>query len=447
MKYSIVIPTYNNCEKYLKPCVDSIIKYSNMDEVELVISANGCTDNTYDYLQELHTKIPHMTSVWDDDQLGFAKATNEGIKVARADKIVLLNNDTIILGPNWLERLDKEDITAVLMQPSPISQNQFAVFFCVLIYRKVFDVIGLLDEQFETGGCEDMDFCFRAQEAGFRINDVGSRGDFPIYHVAEGTMHDKTLVQNWDEKFKTNLARLSNKHNNLNIKQSLAFLIDNGKEAIELFDEVITHNIYRITKESMENREVIDIGANMGTFSLFANKLGAIVIAVEPVSSTVKIFKDNIKKSGCEGIMVLRNVVSDTDGDTVKIGLHEKSGHNNAFEPSNNYEEVKTITLKSLLASTITDKVFLKMDCEGGEYDILLNADQKDMDKINTIAIEIHGDLHPVYKGISLIRNKLSEFGFRAVEQKQISAWDGIDQYGKFINFRDLPITQEIWMR
>ena len=121
MKYSIVIPTYNNCEKYLKPCVDSIIKYSNMDEVELVISANGCTDNTYDYLQELHTKIPHMTSVWDDDQLGFAKATNEGIKVARADKIVLLNNDTIILGPNWLERLDKEDITTVLMQPSPIS--------------------------------------------------------------------------------------------------------------------------------------------------------------------------------------------------------------------------------------------------------------------------------------------------------------------------------------
>ena len=53
MKYSVIIPTYNHCEKYLKPCVDSIIKHSDMQDVELIISANGCGDNTLQYLQYL----------------------------------------------------------------------------------------------------------------------------------------------------------------------------------------------------------------------------------------------------------------------------------------------------------------------------------------------------------------------------------------------------------
>ena len=35
-KYSVVIPTYNHCEKYLKPCIDSIIKYTEMADIESV---------------------------------------------------------------------------------------------------------------------------------------------------------------------------------------------------------------------------------------------------------------------------------------------------------------------------------------------------------------------------------------------------------------------------
>ena len=97
MKYSIVIPTYNNCEKYLKPCIDSIIKWTDMADVELVISANGCIDNTSRYLHYLETSIPNLKVVWNNEPLGFAKATNEGIKATSASKIILLNNDTILL--------------------------------------------------------------------------------------------------------------------------------------------------------------------------------------------------------------------------------------------------------------------------------------------------------------------------------------------------------------
>jgi len=264
MKYSIVIPSYNNCEKYLKPCVDSIIKYSNMDEVELVISANGCTDNTQDYLQDLHTKIPHMTSVWDDDALGFAKATNAGIKEARADKIVLLNNDTVILGDNWLERLDVGDISAVLTKHSDITKSYFGIFFCVMIQKRVFDAIGLLDEQYNVGGCEDIDFCYQAELNGFKIVDVGFRGDFPIYHVAEGTVHDETLVQNWKDTFYKNELKLAKKYN----PEHYRFLLSNNYErAVFLKGDMVfprETQRYEWAARNLLPGSVLEIGCSTG---------------------------------------------------------------------------------------------------------------------------------------------------------------------------------------
>jgi GT2 family glycosyltransferase len=216
MKYSIVIPTYNNCEKYLKPCIDSIIKYTDMTDVELVISANGCTDNTRAYLTYLNTAIPYLKVVWNNAPLGFAKAINKGINVATADKIVLLNNDTILLDQpknRWLEWLDQGDINGVLFQYSPITQDNFIVFFCVLINRKVFTAIGLLNEEYKIGGCEDIEFCHKAKELGFNLINCENNGTYPIYHKAEGTMHNSELVQEWDNKFLLNELTLSKKYN------------------------------------------------------------------------------------------------------------------------------------------------------------------------------------------------------------------------------------------
>ena len=40
-KYSIVIPTYNHCEDLLKPCIDSILKYTDHDLIEIIASKSG----------------------------------------------------------------------------------------------------------------------------------------------------------------------------------------------------------------------------------------------------------------------------------------------------------------------------------------------------------------------------------------------------------------------
>lgn len=273
MKYSIVIPTYNNCEKYLKPCVDSVLKYSNIEDIELIISYNGCTDNTKKYLDyliscfEYHGCGHNIKFFKSEHALGFAKAVNRGIEMATTDKIVLLNNDTVLLDQaknKWLERLDTGDISAVLTQHSNITKRRFGVFFCVMIQKKVFDKIGLLNEEFDTGGCEDIEFCLKAELSGFRIQDVGFTGDFPIWHAAEGTVHDTTLVQNWSNKFLLNELRLAKKYN----KEWYYWRLSNNYERAVFLkgDEVFPRETqrYEWAAQNITGSNVLEIGCSTG---------------------------------------------------------------------------------------------------------------------------------------------------------------------------------------
>ena len=238
MKYSIVIPTYNHCDDLLKPCLESIFRYTNMADVELIISANGCTDNTKIYLESLKHQFTtigfgdHFKVTWNDLPLGYPKATNLGIKEATTDKIVLLNNDTILLEQEksqWLSMLESPfhihkrcGISAPIISFSPEAGRNFAIFFCVMIDKKVFDTIGLLNEDYGHGAGEDTEFSIEAENAGFEVLECTPKfvshnnlytGLFPIYHVGEATVNDSSLVSNWAETFRKNGLRLARKYN------------------------------------------------------------------------------------------------------------------------------------------------------------------------------------------------------------------------------------------
>ena len=284
MKYSIVIPTYNNCEKYLKPCIDSIIKHTNMTDVELIVSANGCTDNTRQYLDYLVTAIPNLYVAWSDAPLGFAKATNKGIKVCKGDKIVLLNNDTVILDNGWLEKLNsKGDISAVWTQFSQITQRRFAVFFCVMIDPKVFQTIGFLNEDYGTGGCEDIEFCLEAEKAGFKIDANWDDGSFPIYHKAEGTVHDPELVSNWGNVFLKNELKLAQKYNTEWYKWRLS---NNYERAVFLKgDEVFPRETqrYEFARKNIFPGSVLEIGCSTGYGYQFLNSPAYMGLDYDPI--------------------------------------------------------------------------------------------------------------------------------------------------------------------
>ena len=287
MKYSVIIPTYNNCEQYLKPCIDSIIKYSNIQDIELIVSANGCTDNTFIYLEYLHSAfdslgIPNnLKIIWNEKALGYSGANNVAIKQASCDKIILLNNDTVLLEQpmnQWLDILDNPfndpecGISCIIKGNSEPAGRLFAVFFCVMVHRKVFDKIGLLNEEYGVGGGEDTEFCIEAEKAGFKVLEVFEKlwngeqytGGFPIYHKGEGTMHNPELVKDYNDIFLRNSLKLAKKYN---IEWYRWRLSNYWERAVFLKgDLVFQREVARYTwaARNMVGKKVLEIGCTNG---------------------------------------------------------------------------------------------------------------------------------------------------------------------------------------
>lgn len=210
-KFSIVIPTYNHCDDLLKPCLESIIEHTDLGNVEVIVVANGCTDNTKEYVEGLQLQGFPMKLIWIPEAAGYTKSTNEGIKEflkGTSEYVILLNNDTMLLPQDknkWLEMLEAPFLQKELMGlAGPLElYDRYAdapvlIFFCVMIKRAVIETVGLLDEAFSPGGGEDIDFTVRARAAGFEAQVLHKTeytggtniGVFPIWHK-----DNKTFVE------------------------------------------------------------------------------------------------------------------------------------------------------------------------------------------------------------------------------------------------------------
>lgn len=206
MRVSIIVPTYNHLSDCLKPCLESIIKYTDLEkgDIEVVVVANGCKDGTEDYVTSLG---PAFKLISTPDPLGYTRATNLGIRSASGEYVVLLNNDTTILeSPKnlWLQMLidpfedPKTGVTGPMKALCIVTGLPFIIFFCACIKRESFFKYGLLDEGFNPGYGEDVEYCVRMERAGYKTVQVPIEnsklktpefmvGTFPIYHGGEST--------------------------------------------------------------------------------------------------------------------------------------------------------------------------------------------------------------------------------------------------------------------
>jgi FkbM family methyltransferase len=242
------------------------------------------------------------------------------------------------------------------------------------------------------------------------------------------------LVMYWDSKVKSRG----------NYRKDLAWL---EEQHPEIYGEVINDNCYDIKPDDFATgMAVIDIGANIGSFSMLAAYMGAeTVIAVEPIGDTYQQLTNNVKRSGLN-ITTKRNLVTDKKGVVHKISLNENSGHNSMYTVSERYEEVESTTLDDLLQESNSNNVLLKLDCEGAEYDIILNATNDQMSRVSRLVVEIHAELHPVYKGFEILENKLTSFGFKKYDLKQIYSWM-IGPNGEMYDMKPIPYRIELWKK
>lgn len=202
-KVSVIVVTYNNIE-LTKACLNSIDSYSAWDNLELIVVDNGSTDGTVDFLSAWSDSSKGRLFIDNGKNLGYSAANNIGLSHASGEFFVLLNNDTYVT-PGWLHgliahlrsddalglvgpvtnnigneakiKIDYSSMGEMLVKSSDFTLRHLGdllylnnlAFFCVAFPRKVFDLVGGLDESFGLGFFEDDDYCRRVASHGLRI--------------------------------------------------------------------------------------------------------------------------------------------------------------------------------------------------------------------------------------------------------------------------------------
>lgn len=95
-----------------KECVDSVLK-QEYENFHIVVVDNGSTNESYNFLYKSYRKNLKVSIIRVHRNYGYAKGNNIGIRYARkkleAEYILLLNNDTILESPLYIQKMLTED--------------------------------------------------------------------------------------------------------------------------------------------------------------------------------------------------------------------------------------------------------------------------------------------------------------------------------------------------
>ena len=212
---SIMILTYND-QEFLTKCLDSLYKNNYKINFETIVINNGSSF----LLGNLKNRFPNIRWIQNNENLGFAKAINQGIKTAQANYILVLNSDTILLPesflplikfmdehkkagaaggkildpeavvqpscrrfPNYLTGLfNRTSLLTRLFPNNPFSKNYLLSYWdhenirrvdwvCgayILFKKEALLDVGCLDEHYFMY-CEEADWCYRAKKNGWKI--------------------------------------------------------------------------------------------------------------------------------------------------------------------------------------------------------------------------------------------------------------------------------------
>lgn len=205
----IIIPTFN-AYSILKQCIDSILSKTQYSNYHLYIVNNRSDDaETLQYLDTI-AQHPKVSVLSYPKPFNFSAINNFAVQQIQDDYVLMLNNDTEVINENWLQEMlslaQQENVGAVgalLLYPDNTIQHAGVIlgiggvaghahkylpadhhgYFtrpqlrqslsavtgaCLLVQRKKYLEVGGLDEKNLSIAFNDIDFCLKLGEAGYR---------------------------------------------------------------------------------------------------------------------------------------------------------------------------------------------------------------------------------------------------------------------------------------
>ncbi len=140
---------------------------------------------------------------------------------------------------------------------------------------------------------------------------------------------------------------------------------------------------------------VIDIGAGLGDFAISVAKEypQSLVYAYEPFPESFVLLQENLALNDVQNVQVFPYAVSSQVG-TLPLRLISKEAVQHTTAPKNqtgDFLDVQSITLERIFSQIQPSPCnYLKMDCEGAEYDIFFNIDTEILRRIQHVCLEYH---------------------------------------------------------
>jgi len=229
---SIIIVNWNNKDT-LRNCLISIYHTHNVSKYEIIVVDNHSEDNSVELIKN---EFSNVVLIENDKNLGFARANNQAIKIARGSYILLLNNDTVVTNTFFFDRMieymKKNSQVGILgckllysdetlqscgesfpsvwgtfksqilftktwkrlgknkQGDNHFKKADFVCGACLMTRKEILAKVGLLKEEYFMYG-EDVEFCYRVRKAGY---DIGALTEESIIHL-----HSKSTEKNLTE--------------------------------------------------------------------------------------------------------------------------------------------------------------------------------------------------------------------------------------------------------
>jgi len=243
-----------------------------------------------------------------------------------------------------------------------------------------------------------------------------------IYHTIRKEYPIQVILRNGEKKLLNNRIEVYTASLGLEdyfkIKDNLVTITEDSK-TIQLYDAIGNGDICGIfLKEEykflpVKDRIVIDIGANIGDSAIyFALKGAKKIIALEPFPKNFNSAKKNIELNKLSDKIDLQLAGCSSKTGEMIINSNEGSSQTSLRE-SIEGKNIPLLTLENIIKNNKIESALLKMDCEGCEYDSILNSSEDTLKKFSHIQLEYH-------YGYKNIKNKLEKCGFKVSITKPI---------------------------
>jgi len=192
-----------------------------------------------------------------------------------------------------------------------------------------------------------------------------------------------------------------------------------GTSDHRVLDDVFLNDVYHLGPHLGGERPlgtVMDVGGHVGLFAIRASSIAERVITFEPFPENFSLLERNLATAGVENVRAFKIAVGAENGVTVIHRSTNRAGHSlfSSLAPGEGIPAAVISLARAFEEAEVDRCDLLKIDGEGAEYPILLNAEDEILERIERVELEYHdlgGD--PPDFAVEPLARRLEEAGFR----------------------------------